>query len=361
MRRGVIGGGNFIVDYVKTVDAYPAEQTLANIKREITGTGGAPYNVLRNLATLGADFPLEAVGRIGDDDAGRFIRDDLQIAGIGTTQLKTTPGVPTSYTLVMVAEGTGRRTFFHQRGANAHLAPEDFEGLRGRSIGVPPMTGLASGSDPDIGETPMLPPSHLHFGYLLLLDRMDEPDPVDGTRAAGVLRRAKEAGLTVSIDLVSEDSDRFRQIVPPALEHADLAFMNEFEASRLSGVDLVEGGIFQADRVGKAHAAIRPNGAMIVHWAEGAAACLPDGTIHWQGSVNMSTEQIASLTGTGDAFAAGYLMAFLRSEPIQDCLRLAVSAAAACITGLGCTDGMMREANCRQLGDQYGFRNCPEH
>src|SRR5450432_2196486 len=122
MRRSIIGGGNFIVDYVKTIDAFPPEQALANIHQEHTGSGGAPYNVLRSLAILGAnDFVLQAIGRIGNDDAGRYILGDCRAHGIDTRGLKTMPGVPTSYTLVMASEGAAKRTFFHQRGANAFL------------------------------------------------------------------------------------------------------------------------------------------------------------------------------------------------------------------------------------------------
>ena len=33
-----------------------------------------------------------------------------------------------------------------------------------------------------------------HLGYLLLLDRLDQPDPICGTVSAAVLKRAQEAG-----------------------------------------------------------------------------------------------------------------------------------------------------------------------
>src|SRR4051812_28786216 len=117
MQRGVIGAGNFIVDTVYTMDAYPEEQTLADIRDAYSGGGGGAFNVLCDLAVLGADFPLEAIGCVGADDKGRWIVEELNRLDIDVQGLRTVDDRPTSTTLVMAAKETGRRTFFHQRGA----------------------------------------------------------------------------------------------------------------------------------------------------------------------------------------------------------------------------------------------------
>jgi sugar/nucleoside kinase (ribokinase family) len=327
MRRGVIAGGNFIVDYVKTIDVFPAEQTLANISREYMGSGGAPYNVLLSLSKLEADFHLEAIGRIGADDAGRFILEDCGGYGVDVSRLVSMPDAPTSYTLVMVVEGTGRRTFFHQRGANALLDSTAFD--------------FESSSA-----------SHFHYGYLLLLDEMDAADAEYGTAAARVLARAKQAGLTTSVDLVSEDSDRFRSVVPPALKFADIAFMNEFEAGRLTGLPF--GDEVDAELVRAARANLGFEGTLVVHWAGGAVACSATDSAS-QGSVCLPPNAIASVAGCGDAFAAGYLLNHLRWYGLQDSLKLGVCAAAACAGGFTCTDAIAHEWECLALGDGFGF------
>jgi sugar/nucleoside kinase (ribokinase family) len=69
-RSGILAGGNWIVDRPKIIDVYPAQDTLANILQETSSSGGSPYNVLIDLARLKAPFPLEAVGLVGDDEAG---------------------------------------------------------------------------------------------------------------------------------------------------------------------------------------------------------------------------------------------------------------------------------------------------
>src|SRR5215468_4270468 len=83
-RRGLLGGGNWIIDQVKLIDVFPQREQLANIRRQSQGTGGAPYNVLINLATLGADFPLTAAGLVGKDPLGELIFDDCRRHKIDT-------------------------------------------------------------------------------------------------------------------------------------------------------------------------------------------------------------------------------------------------------------------------------------
>ena len=62
-RSGMLAGGNWIIDQVKIIDVYPKHEQLANIFDQSQGTGGSPYNVLLDLAKMGAGFPLEGAGR----------------------------------------------------------------------------------------------------------------------------------------------------------------------------------------------------------------------------------------------------------------------------------------------------------
>src|SRR5919109_2440043 len=118
-RRGLLAGGNWIIDQVKLIDVFPQREQLANIRSESQGTGGAPYNVLLDLAKLGADFPLSGAGLVGKDALGERILADCRERKIDTKFLRATDEANTSYTDVMTEEGNGRRTFFHYRGANA--------------------------------------------------------------------------------------------------------------------------------------------------------------------------------------------------------------------------------------------------
>src|SRR4051794_29657406 len=118
-RSGLLAGGNWIIDQVKMIDVYPQREQLANIRSQSQGTGGAPYNVLIDLARLGASFPLSAAGLVGEDALGREILEDCRKNKIDTKFLAVTKEAPTSYTDVMTEKKGGHRTFFHARGANA--------------------------------------------------------------------------------------------------------------------------------------------------------------------------------------------------------------------------------------------------
>ena len=80
-RHGLLAGGNWIIDQVKLVNVYPQREQLANILSQHQGTGGAPYNVLVDLARLGAAFPLFAAGLVGNDPLGSTILADCHAHG----------------------------------------------------------------------------------------------------------------------------------------------------------------------------------------------------------------------------------------------------------------------------------------
>jgi sugar/nucleoside kinase (ribokinase family) len=87
-RNGILAGGNWILDRTKIIDVYPAQDALANILAETSCNGGGPYNVLIDLARLKAPFPLAAVGLVGNDEAGEYIRKDCEAHHIDTRQLR---------------------------------------------------------------------------------------------------------------------------------------------------------------------------------------------------------------------------------------------------------------------------------
>jgi sugar/nucleoside kinase (ribokinase family) len=333
-RRGILAAGNWIVDYTKVIDVYPTQDALCNILSESTGNGGSPYNLLIDLARLEAPFPLEAVGLVGDDKDGQAIRADCLRHHVNVGQLHISKEAHTSYTDVMSVKTSGRRTFFHRRGANALLGPEHFDLTASRA-------------------------RFFHLGYLLLLDRLDQPSSEHGTIAAGILQQARAAGFKTSIDVVSEDSDRFASIVRPALKHVDYAILNEFEAGRTTGRSIRhEKGLDFAQLEAAARQLLEAGVQewVVIHYPEGALAANRDGRILRQGSVLIAQEKIVDSTGAGDAFGAGLLYGLHEQKPMEESLRYAVCVAASSLTQASCSSGIQSLSLCLELGRQYGFR-----
>lgn len=331
-RKGLLAGGNFIVDRIKTIDHYPAQDTLATILGESFSNGGGPYNVLRDLAAMDAPYPLEAAGMIGADADGDWIVADCEGRGIDCRQLHRHPGgAPTSYTDVMIAAGSGRRTFFHQRGANAFLDGEHFDfALTAARI--------------------------FHFGYLMLLDRFDIIEADGGCQAARLLARAREAGLETSVDFVSTPHPDFSAIARATLPQVDHLLLNEIEAGLILGRTLDP-----RDSPALRAAAVELLGwgvhrSVVIHFEHGAVAAVPDGPPVYQASLQLPAGYCQGATGAGDAFAAGYLHGVHQDEPLDSRLRLAMCTAAACLAHPSTSEGLRPVAECLQLATQHGWR-----
>ena len=333
-RSGILAGGNFIVDHVKIVDHYPDQEMLASILSESMSNGGGPYNVLKDLARLGSKFPLSAAGLLGDDEAARWILDDCSRHHIDISNLRLTSQAPTSYTDAYTVRDTGRRTFFHQRGANALLRHEDFDFTKSKA-------------------------KIFHFGYFLLLDALDRLDEHGRTGASRVLEAAHAAGMQTSAEAVSTDHDKYGEIVASSLPFVDFLFLNEIEAGRVTGVRLREGGEIQWKACEEAAwrlIELSVRHLAIIHFPEGTVAARADGKMYRQDSTKLPESAIRGATGAGDAFAAGVLHGLHEHWDIEKCLRLGVCAAAACLGHPSTSEGVFPVEECLAIGDEYGFR-----
>jgi sugar/nucleoside kinase (ribokinase family) len=342
-RRGIAGAGNWIIDHVYICDRWPREETLSNVLEESRGTGGAPYNGLVDLAKFdepgpgrkaGPRIPLEAIGLTGSDADGELIRRNMAELGVDAAALSTTGAAPTSYTLVIVAKETGRRTFFHNRGANAHFGPEHVpvDRIKARLV---------------------------HLAYLLLLDRMDEPDEQFGTVAARLLKRLQDAGIETSIDVVSEDSQRFPGIVKPALRYADYAILNELEAGRTTGRDLKPNDKPDPKAIRAAAEELLHLGVkrlVCIHMPEGGYVRTADGQELWQPSLQLPPGYIRGGAGAGDAFCAGMLYGIHEQWALARSLKLAVAAAAVCLADPTCTASMCSLERTMQLTAKFPYQ-----
>lgn len=316
IRRGVACAGNWIVDIVHTIDAWPARSDLVHIRREVTGIGGGAANVALDLAAFGTDLPIVPVGLIGRDLHGHLVRQALARAGLEATHVADTDAQPTAHTHVMTVPGDSR-TFFYHPGCNDLLDEGDIpvEALEAQGLRL------------------------FYLGYLNLMGRMDSLDTQGRTPASRVLERAQAAGMTTCVDLVSADTPEFPAIVAASLPFTDVLFLNEVEAARAAGIS-VSG---PADRAGLADAAaaLRAAGAraVVIHTPELALWVNDDGTT-WQDAIRLQPSDIVSPVGAGDAFCAGCLYGLHEGWTPERSMNLGHRAAAASLKGATATDGI---------------------
>lgn len=332
-RRGILAGGNWIRDRVKIIDRYPEEDGLAHILEEFVGNGGSPYNLLKDLARLGAPFPLAGCGVVGEDANGSSIIEDCRAHGIDATQIRRRPGTSTSFTDVMTVRATGRRTFFHQPGANRLLSAEDI------SLGS---------SQARI----------FHLGYLLLLDGLDELGADGMSGAARLFQEARSLGFRTSADVASVSSDRVSAVVGPALEFIDYFFLNEREAEQITGAPLRRRNSFGWEGLSRAARTLSKhggNGLVCIHARDGVLARTASGGEFRQPRVDLPTEKVSGAVGAGDALAAGVLFGLHEGWEVLKCLRLGVCAAASSLFHPTSSEGVLFWRECLQLGESFGF------
>lgn len=315
-----------LVDNVKMISRWPDKGMLVQISSVKRAVGGAVCNSGIDLKVLDPSVTVKALGKLGDDDAGDFVVSTLESRGLDCSLVSRVAGVPTSFTDVMTVESTGERTFFNIHGADSTLVPDDVDVAK-LDCGI------------------------FHFGYLLLLDGMDAPDEEYGTRAARLLAKVRAAGIRTSIDIVSEQSERFARIVRPALRHCDYVVINEVEGSMATGVpaDDMRGiceGLFE----------LGVGGRVVVHRPECGVSMDRDGTFVEVPSLELPSGWIKGSVGAGDAFCAGILYSLLKGTDPEYALRLASCTAAMNLASPDSTGGAKSLAETMELENRFGRR-----
>jgi ribokinase len=250
--------------------------------------GGSAANTAAWLAEAGAE-PL-LVGRVGDDERGRAMHDELRAAGVEAA-LTVDPELPTGTCIVLVGPD-GERTMAPDAGAN--------DGL----------------SDADVSDELLGSAGHLHVAGYALLRSGSRP------AARAVMSRALERGMSVSVDPSSA-----ALLSPAFLDHADgagLLLPNAEEARMLSGEhDPEQAARALAARFGEVVVTLGAEGAL---WTDGRESAHCDA---------VPVETVVDSTGAGDAFAAGLLAARMNGAAPAEALAAGARLAARAVSQPG--------------------------
>ncbi len=332
-RKGITLAGNILADIVKNVDCYPNIGMLANIKKISRAVGGSVPNTAINLAKIDRSIPLSAVGRIGDDEYGRYVVGQMNLYNINTEMVSVSETKPTSFSDV-ISQPSGERTFFHTRGANAEFSPEHID---------------VSALNCQI----------FHIGYILLLDSFDKEDPEYGTVMARFLRDVQNQGIKTSVDVVSDSTADYKAKILPALKYCNYIILNEIESSMLSDLPPYdENGKLNPENIKKTMQFMASQGVkdkIIVHCKE-AGFCydVASGKFTSVASINIPSSEIKGSVGAGDAFCAGSLYGIYNNYDDMHILEFASSAAACNLFSDNSVDGMLNKNEIEKMAEKYG-------
>lgn len=303
VRNGIAVAGTVIVDKINEISAYPAVGQLTQIRGIQNAIGGCVPNVAIDLKKIAPRLNISAIGSIGDDAEGTFVTQTLTDAGLDISGLGVRAGEKTSFTDVMSIPG-GQRTFFTYPGASANFGADDidFESLDAKI---------------------------LHLGYFLLLQKVDDGDGLK------ILQKAQEYGIEISIDLVSENSNRYG-LVLPCLPYTDYLIVNELEAGNLAGMEPIDENLCAIAQKLK-DMGVRKK--VIIHKPD-RSVCCSDAGVSVLGSYILPDGYIQGTTGAGDAFCAGALYGIYNGWTDEEIMAFASGCAVMALGSADATSGM---------------------
>ena len=251
--------------------------------------GGSISNTMVALARLEREVGF--IGRVGDDEMGRFFEDKLCDAGVHTQLIRGREATGVAHTFVTPG---GSRTFGTLLGAAYYLGPNDIseEMFRGYDL--------------------------LHIeGYLVQNQELIET----------ICQRAKQAGLILSLDLssfnvVSKNRTYFHHLIS---DYIDIVFANEGEARAFTGnFDPQEQLRYIAHLCDL---------AVVKLGEHGSIAMLEGGRIYKCHAEYV--ENVVDTTAAGDYFAAGFLHALTRGHRLKKCLQVGTILATEAVQVMG--------------------------
>lgn len=306
-RNGIAVAGTILVDKLKEICAYPESGQLVQIKAMGKSVGGCVPNVSIDLKKIDPEMKIYAYGKVGNDEEGKYITDVLSSHGVDTGNIVCDGNEATSFTDVMSVIG-GQRTFFTYPGTSSTYSYEDID-LDNMDAAI------------------------LHLGYFLLLDKIDNGD------GEKILRRAQELGIKTSIDLVSENTDRY-SIVIPCLKYTDYLIINELEAGKLAGIEP------EPENLRKIAEKLKDMGVrekVIIHMKD-RGVCLSENGFTVLPAYAVEKSYIKGKTGAGDAFCSGALLGIYKGMSDEEILDLASMAAISSLSVADATSGLKTQS-----------------
>ncbi|NMD70391.1 carbohydrate kinase family protein [Bacillus sp. DNRA2] len=333
MEPGIAIAGTIAVDEIKQIAKFPHSSELTTIQSVSRSIGGAVSNCSVALSKIDPNLQVEVITLIGADDKGLFLNERLgSYQNIDLSQVKIVGETP--FTDVYQDVTDHSRTFFTFRG-NSRFFDEnsiDFTKLNAKI---------------------------LHIAYILLLDGLDQLDPVYGTKLAKVLCHAQDKGIKTSIDIVSENSNRYQQLVPPSLKYTNYCVINELEAGKTVGISLRDGaGKLNNQYIKQVLYKLMDFGVedwVVIHTPEGSFGF--DGkSVYSVPSILLSNKMIKGTVGAGDAYVSGVLYGALKEMDLESAMKLGTAAAASSLFAEDSTSGIKQYDELISMYNDYQKR-----
>ena len=285
----VISIGSICMDVFLPAHPPPAPGGLSRIPSLTITPGGNGSNTAVTCARLGLRSAL--AGILGDDLFGRHLREWLSGEGVDVSLLDLLPGRQSPVTVVE-NDASGERSFVYFPGTD-----DDFR-LPGSALAAPARL--------------------VHLAAPELYARWWPGE------CLAAVRRLAAAGRRVSLDTLVAEPGTARKEHEAFLPHLELVLPNEEEARALTGQsDPEDMARYLLDR-GVKTAAIK--------LGRGGALVAADRERH---RIPAEDVAVVDTCGAGDSFSGGFLAAWLRGLPLEECGRIGCALGTRCVTREG--------------------------
>ena len=316
-------GGNRTLDVItigrSSVDLYGQQiwSRLEDIASFAKSVGGCPSNIAIGTARLGLRSGV--VTRVGDEQMGRFIREQMAREGVSTAGIATDKERLTALVLLAVEdEGVSPMIFYRTDCADMALSEADIdEGFIASARAIVVTGTHFSRDNTDAAQRKAIRIARA-AGSKVVFDIDYRPNLWGlAGHAAGFERYVKS-------DRVSE---RLRTVLPDC----DLVIGTEEEIRIASGADDVLGAL----------KAIRALTEATIVLKRGAMGCIVyDGPISDDLEAGVVGDgfpiEVYNVLGAGDAFMSGFLRGWLKGEALKTCATWANACGAFAVSRLLC-------------------------
>lgn len=319
VRQGIAIAGTILVDKINEIKAYPQSGELTQIVNLQKAIGGCVPNVGIDIKKICPDMDVCAICKIGNDEEGIYVSDTLKKNRVDVSGVVVDDSDTTSFTEVMSVIN-GQRTFFTYPGASAKFGYSDidFEHLNAKIM---------------------------LLGYFLLLEKVDQGDGLK------ILQKAQEMGIKTSIDLVSENSDRYSLVIP-CLKYTDYLIINEMEAGNLAGMEPTDENM---KKIAYKLQELGVKEKVVIHKPD-YAVCLSGDDYTVVPSYKLPEGYIKGTTGAGDAFCAGTLVGIYKGWTDKEILEFGSACAVMALGKADATSGLVTESEIKEFCKQFARR-----
>lgn len=282
----LVGMGLNAVDWICVLPHYPEHNSKVQIDKMYKRGGGQVATASALCARYG--LKVRYVGRVGDDEIGKFSLQDLQKESMDLSCLQTVAGATSQFAVILVDRPSGERTILWDRDPALHWGDKE------------------------------LKPDSVVEGQLLHLDGHDQPASIQAARWA------REAGMKVSLDI-----DKVQPGVEELLALTDFLIPGTSFVREFSGQEDWRKGLQTLSEATSGFVAVTLG-------KEGVGVLWEDEILEVPG---MTVDSVDT-TGAGDVFHGAFLYGLFQDWSVGRCLRFANSAGALSCTQYGARGGI---------------------